>query len=63
MNGIRIAVAAAVVAIGTQVAMAEQWNKLTKVTFSRAVEVPGAVLPAGTYAFKLSDSSAARQLS
>ena len=62
MSRIRIAVAAAVVVIGTQVVMADVWNKLTKVTFNRAVEVPGAVLPAGTYTFKLVDSSSARHV-
>jgi hypothetical protein len=30
-------------------------NKKTIVTFSEAVEIPGQVLPAGTYVFKLAD--------
>ena len=60
MNATRIAVAVALVALGTQAVMAQRWDKMTKVTFNRAVEVPGAVLPAGTYVFKLSESSANR---
>jgi hypothetical protein len=34
---------------------ADTWNKKTIVTFSEAVEIPGQVLPAGTYVFKLAD--------
>jgi hypothetical protein len=34
-------------------ARADQWNQATKVTFSAPVEVPGVVLPAGTYWFSL----------
>jgi hypothetical protein len=32
-------------------ARADQWNQATKVSFSAPVEVPGTVLPAGTYLF------------
>jgi len=32
---------------------ADDWNKKTSVTFSQPVEVPGTVLPAGTYTFQL----------
>lgn len=41
---------------------ADEWNKLTKVTFSGPVEVPGKVLPAGTYVFKLLDSPSNRNI-
>lgn len=34
-------------------ARADQWNQATKVTFNAPVEVPGVVLPAGTYWFSL----------
>ena len=34
-------------------ANADQWDKKTTVTFNAPVEVPGKVLPAGTYVFKL----------
>ncbi|MBV8894684.1 MAG: hypothetical protein JO266_22355, partial [Acidobacteria bacterium] len=43
-------------------AHAEQWDKATIVTFSHPVEVPGRVLPAGTYLFKLANSQADRQI-
>lgn len=38
------------------IAHADQWNKETVVTFSNPVEVPGKVLPAGTYVFKIANS-------
>ena len=43
----------------------DQWNKKTTVTFSQPVEIPGVgaqVLPAGTYVFKLLDSSSDRHI-
>lgn len=39
---------------------ADPWNRKTVVTFSEPVEIPGQVLPAGTYVFKLADSQANR---
>ena len=44
------------------VAKASESNQLTKVTFDRAVEIPGKVLPAGTYWFVLVDSDTNRSL-
>jgi hypothetical protein len=41
---------------------ADQWDKKTTVTFSGAVELPGIVLPAGTYVFKLADSPSDRHI-
>src|ERR1700677_2153790 len=41
---------------------ADQWDKKTTVTFSAPVEVPGKVLPAGTYVFKLLDSPSERHI-
>ncbi len=41
---------------------ADQWNKKTTVTFARPVELPGIVLPAGTYVFKLADSNSNRRI-
>jgi hypothetical protein len=41
---------------------ADTWNKKTVVTFSQAVEVPGKILPAGTYTFKLADSLSDRNI-
>jgi hypothetical protein len=43
-------------------ARADEWNKATKVTFSEPVEVPGIVLPAGTYLFTLMDSPSDRNI-
>jgi flagellar basal body-associated protein FliL len=46
-------------------AAADDWNKRTTVTFSQPVEVPGVgehFLPAGTYLFKLMDSSSDRNI-
>lgn len=41
-------------------ARADQWNKKTVITFSDSVEIPGQVLPAGTYVFQLADNSSSR---
>jgi hypothetical protein len=41
---------------------ADAWDKLTKVSFSAPVEIPGQVLPAGTYVFKLLDSPGSRNV-
>jgi hypothetical protein len=35
---------------------ADEWNKMTKVTFHEGVEIPGQILPPGTYVFQLADS-------
>jgi hypothetical protein len=43
-------------------ARADTWNKKTIVTFSQAVEVPGKILPAGTYTFQLLDSTSDRHI-
>src|SRR6266436_6087242 len=43
-------------------ARADQWDKKTIVTFNDAVEVPGQVLPAGTYVFRLADSISNRHI-
>lgn len=43
-------------------ASADEWNKKTTITFGQPVEVPGMVLPAGTYVFKLADSVSDRHI-
>ena len=43
-------------------AQADTWDKKTVVTFSQSVEVPGKILPAGTYTFKLLDSPSDRHI-
>src|SRR2546430_14566059 len=44
------------------VAQADERNKETKVTFSAPVQVPGKVLEAGTYVFKLADNQSDRDI-
>jgi hypothetical protein len=43
-------------------AAADPCDKKTVVTFSQAVEIPGKVLPAGTYVFQLADFPANRHV-
>lgn len=43
-------------------AKAERWDKKTTFTFSQAVDLPGIVLPAGTYVFKLADVAGERNI-
>src|ERR1700689_2681695 len=45
-----IAFVGAIFASGTQ---ANDWNKVTVMTFSQPIEIPGQILPAGTYTGKL----------
>ena len=55
-------------AVFSPAAKADQWNRKTKMTFSAPVEIPGvhlkgwAVLPAGTYVFKILDSQSDRHV-
>jgi len=59
----RIACSAAVVALGIAAAAhADEWNKLTYLTFSGPVTMPGITLPAGTYRFELMDPDASRRV-
>ena len=41
---------------------ADEWDKTTKVTFSDPVQVPGKVLQAGTYVFRLLDDQGNRHI-
>ena len=43
-------------------AKADERDKKTIITFSGSVEIPGMVLPAGTYVFKLMDSASSRNI-
>lgn len=56
-----LAVMAAVAFLAPQ-AKADAWNKKTIFTFNEPVEIPGRVLPAGTYVFKLADMMADRNV-
>jgi len=55
-------VAAAMIAVVLPVARADQWNQKTIFRFGGPVEIPGQVLPAGTYVFKLADSASDRNI-
>jgi hypothetical protein len=41
---------------------ADEWNKKTVMTFSQPVEIPGKILPAGTYTIKLVDLASERHV-
>src|SRR5438045_2460135 len=41
---------------------AAELDKRTTLTFDKAVEIPGKVLPAGTYVFQLADSLGSRHI-
>lgn len=43
-------------------AKADDWDQKITFTFSGPVEIPGQVLPAGTYVFKLADSNSDRNI-
>jgi hypothetical protein len=43
-------------------AHADEWNKKTVLTFSQPIEIPGQILPAGTYTFVLLDSPSDRHI-
>jgi hypothetical protein len=53
------------IAIGTVLLVpgvrADEYNKLTYLTFSASIQVPGVTLPAGTYMFKLADPETGRR--
>ena len=54
--------AATIVVVLSPYATADTWNDKTILTFSSPVEIPGKVLPAGTYVFKLMDSPSDRNI-
>jgi hypothetical protein len=59
VRGVVFALCAALLcAVFVPGARADQWDKKVIATFSMAVGVPGHVLPAGTYVFKLVDGIA-----
>jgi hypothetical protein len=63
VRAIQISMCAAVLcATIVTAARAGNWDKKTIVTFSDSVEIPGQVLPAGTYVFKLANSTSDRHI-
>jgi hypothetical protein len=58
-----IAVAAlAALALSVPAARADENNKLTYLTFSKSVQLPGVTLPAGRYRFELADPVESRRV-
>jgi hypothetical protein len=43
-------------------ARADEWDEATTITFSEPVQIPGEVLPAATYLFKLANSTSDRNI-
>jgi hypothetical protein len=63
MRRLSIVCSAAVLALGIATAAhADEWNKLTLLTFSGPVDMPGITLPAGTYRFELADPDSGRRV-
>jgi hypothetical protein len=63
VRAIQISMCAAVLCVVFVTASrADTWDKKTIVTFSDDVEIPGRVLPAGTYVFKLFNSTSDRHI-
>ncbi len=60
--GLTVLAAIGALALICPQARADEWNKKTIFTFNQPVEIPGVVLPAGTYVFKLADSMADRYI-
>lgn len=65
MHG-KLALAAAIVAVVCGLAVprarADEWNQAVKFHFSQPVEVPGHILPAGSYWFKLANNHGSRNI-
>src|SRR5437867_12412284 len=63
-NQLRIAafVFASMLVVMLPLARASEWDQKTVFTFNQPVELPGQVLSAGTYVFKLADSSSDRNI-
>jgi hypothetical protein len=56
VRAIQLSICAAVLcATLVTAARADEWDKKTVVTFNDAIQIPGQVLPPGTYVFKLAN--------
>jgi hypothetical protein len=62
MRTVAVALALTGLGLAAASARADEWDKKTLITFSQAVEIPGHVLPAGTYMFKLAESMSNRHI-
>jgi hypothetical protein len=54
--------AVALAVLASRTARADEFDRLMVITFSGPVEVPGTVLPEGTYEFKLADPNGDRNV-
>ena len=59
---IGIALGIIITCMATAPARADEENQATKLTFSQPVQIPGKILPAGTYWFVLADNMSDRNL-
>jgi hypothetical protein len=59
---ITFVVAVALFVLASRTARADEFDRLMILTFSGPVEIPGTVLPAGTYQFKLADPNGDRSV-
>jgi hypothetical protein len=63
VRAIQISMCAAVLCVAfVTAAKADVWDRKTIVTFGDSVEIPGQVLPAGTYVFKLANTTSDRHI-
>jgi len=66
MNPRKLLVVVCAIILGGMVflpaAAANEWDQATKMTFNAPVEIPGKVLPAGTYWFVLEDTQGDQQI-
>lgn len=62
LSVVLVAICAVLLLLLSSVAKADEYNKETVVTFNQPVEVPGHVLPAGTYDFSLVNSPSDRDI-
>jgi hypothetical protein len=61
-NALRLSASLALMGSMVAPAFADEWNKETKFEFSAPVEIPGRVLTAGKYVFRLADSDSDRNI-
>lgn len=63
VNTILVLVALSLIgAVSASNVRADEYNKMTVLTFSQPIEIPGQILPAGTYTFRLADSLSDRNI-
>jgi hypothetical protein len=61
-SSLLLALVLSLVVITSSTSSADDWNRLTTAIFNHSVQIPGKVLPAGIYVFKLADISGERNV-